>query len=240
MGDLPDLSRTSLHQLQQREMRGRPFRRPSNDLTRGKRDCPAEDVLYVGMGIGTNFDHYDTTTGKPAGPFLTNIRIYVYQKSFDELETAHSRRDWLEKQESVVYPLLKIMSSGVESALRSRGFLAPINWFSSYLYPNPNQVARGLQARIGNMPENVRNKETFVDMFDAALDYASGYPSKVVHTYRLREASGNHPFYASRIAALCVGQGHGQGIHTDPNPTGDPDIFGDPASGEDSDEEEDD
>ena len=43
-----------------------------------------------------------------------------------------------------------------------------------------------------------------------------------------------------RLPDLPHGQGHGQGIHTDPNPTGDPNIFGDPASGEDSDEEEED
>jgi hypothetical protein len=249
MGDLPDLSRTSLLQLQQREMRGNPFRRPSNNPSREQRDCPAEDVLYVRVAMKS------FTDGSRDPDTFSTIKIFVYQKRVPE-EAGEPRWDWQDKQDSVVDPLLKIMRDGVENALRKRGYLKPIEWWNDNIlhkYMDENLDAVGFKADFcdgpavglnGHFPRNARSKEAFEDMFAQALDYASGYPSRVVHVYDLQQTVTDDKYDGpeerySQTAALCVGQGLGIGFQrshsTDNNP---PEIFGDLNAT--SDEEEDD
>ena len=237
MSDLPDLSRTPLHQLQRREVRGRPFRRPSQDPTRI--DCPEEDVLYVGIGMKTwTGGHYEDD-GRPEE--YTKIRICVYQKPVPAVHAVAARQEWQEKQRTVVNPLLATMRDGVESVLRSRGLCPPrFNWFDIVQVPTPLATADGLEAfgradglqvDFVDVPANARGYEAFVELFAEALDRASGYPSRIVHTYALDRWSEEERF--SQIAALCVGQGHGQGIVRDR------DEFGDITITSDEDEEED-
>ena len=253
MGDLPDLSRTSLLQLQQREMRGNSFRRPSNNPSREQRDCPAEDVLYVCVAIRSQGDgDYDPENLET----YSTIKIFVYQKRVPEY--GKKRRDWQAKQDSVVEPLLKIMRDGVENALRKRGYLKPIEWWGDLVlhkYMDERVDAVGFKADFcdgpagggvcGHFPRNARSKEAFEDMFAQALDYASGYPSRVVHIYDLQETNdkyndGTYDERYSQTAALCVGQGLGIGFQhspsTDNNP---PEMFGDRNATSDEEEEDD-
>lgn len=236
MSRTPDFSRLPLQSLQ-RELGGRSLRRPSEHPGRGidERDCPEDDVLYVSVAMKT-WDIRVHEEGDPAQhepEMCTKIRIWVHTSAVPEEQP--ERRIWQEKSSTVIHPILVTMREGVETALRNAGFSAPFQWVD--LYEPDNFWNEGFEFERFNVPENLRTFKVLMDVFHRALDYASGYPSRVI--------KGSIAGFPSRVfdnealvplrradrfsasAALCIGEGMGeQGYdldfwlkHEDPNAT---------------------
>lgn len=217
MSRAPDVSRLPLHSLQ-RELDGRSLRRPSR---RGRgineRDCPEDDVLYVSVTMKTwdrwNQNGVDFMNNNFKEKMVTRFGIWVHTSHVPAQQP--ERRIWQEKFQTVIYPILKRMREGAETAMRSAGFSAPFEWFS---IRSDNFWNEGLQFECANVPKHRRNYQVLMDVFHRALDYASGYPSRLIdgsirvdHGYRQYFEIGRF----NAFAALCIGEGMGE-QHYDP------------------------
>ena len=176
---------------------------------------------------------------------FTKIRIWVHTSAVPEEQPA--RRIWQEKSQTVIYPILVTMREGVEDALRNAGFSAPFQWVD--LIESDNFWNEGFEFERFNVPENLRTFKVLMDVFHRALDYASGYPSRVIQgsiagfRSRVFDNEALVPLRRadrfSASAALCIGEGMGEQEHDpdfwrkheDPNATSEEE--------EDSDDDED-